>query len=132
MGSITPSQDGLELSWRAGWLATATLSGSSRSLEVSRVCPQGSVLPPLLFCLVVELIARLIGGGVFIQGYADICLLAAGKSANTVSGVIHWTLHTVEMLCDEVGLLVNLDKTGHVVFTRRRKLLGLFEPRFLG
>jgi len=31
--------------------------------------------------------------------------------------------HTVETCCDEVRLLVNLTKTGLVVFTRRRKQL---------
>jgi hypothetical protein len=33
----------------------------------------------LLWCLVVDLIARLIGGGVYTQVYADNCLLAVGK-----------------------------------------------------
>jgi hypothetical protein len=56
----------------AGRLATATLGGVSRSVEVARGCPQGSVLSPLLRCLVVdELIARLNGGGIYTQGYAD-------------------------------------------------------------
>lgn len=31
-------------------------------------------------------------------------------------------------MCDEVGLSVNPDKTGLVTFTRRRKLIGFFEP----
>jgi len=48
-----------------GWLATATLGGLSRSVAVSRGCPQGGVLSPLLLCLVVnELLARLNEGGV--------------------------------------------------------------------
>jgi hypothetical protein len=61
----------------------------------------------------------------------DICLLAVGKFPNTVSGLIQWALHTVEMWCDELGVLVNPDKTGHVAFTRR-KLPGFFEPRLFG
>jgi hypothetical protein len=54
----------------------ATLGGSFKSIEVSRGCPQGGVLSPLLWCLVVDkLIARLNRGGVYTQGYADdICL----------------------------------------------------------
>jgi len=43
-------------------------------------------------------------------------------------GLIQWALHTVETWCDEVQLSVNPDKTGLVVFKRRRKLLGFFEP----
>jgi hypothetical protein len=117
-----------------GPLATATFGGFYRSVEVSRGCPKGGVLSPLLWCLVVdELIARLNRGGVYTQGYVDdICLLAVGKFSNTVAGLIQWPLHTVEMWCDELGLLVNPDKTGLVAFTRRTKLPGFFEPCLFG
>jgi hypothetical protein len=58
----------------------------SRSVGVSRGCPQTGVLSLLLWCLVVdELIARLSRGGVYTQGYVDdFCLLAVGKFPNTV------------------------------------------------
>jgi hypothetical protein len=78
------------------------------------------------------LLTRLNEGGVYTQGYADdICLLAVGKFPNTVSRLIQCDLHTVETWCDELGLSVNADKTGLVAFTRRRKLPGFFERRFL-
>jgi hypothetical protein len=114
-----------------GQLATATLGGHSRSIGISRGCPQEGVLSPLLWCLVVnELLARLNEGGVYTQGLADdICLLAVGKFPNTVSGLIQWNLHTLEVWCDELGPLVNTDKTGLLAFTRKRKLPGSFEPR---
>ena len=100
---------------------------------VSRGCPQGGALSPLLWCLVVnELLARLSEGGVYSQGYVDICLLAVGKFPNTVSGLIKWALYTVEAWCDELSLSVNPDKTGLVAFTRRRKLPGFFKPRLSG
>ena len=75
-----------------GWLATATVGGLSWSAGVSRGCPQGGVLSPLIWCLANnELLARLNEGGVYTQGYAgDICLLAVGKFPNTVSGLIQW------------------------------------------
>jgi hypothetical protein len=48
-----------------GRLATATLGGVTRGITVSTGCPQGGVLSPLLWCLVVnELLARL-NEGVF-------------------------------------------------------------------
>jgi hypothetical protein len=79
------------------------------------------------------LIARLIGGGVYTQGYADdICLLAVRKFPNTVSGFIQWAHHAVEMGCDELRLSVNPNKTGLVAFIRRRTLPGFFEPRLFG
>jgi hypothetical protein len=49
-----------------------------------------------------------------------------------VSGLIQWALATVEEWCDRLGLMVNPDKTGLVVFTRNRKLPGFFEPYLFG
>jgi hypothetical protein len=55
-----------------GRVAVATLKGASVGLEISRGCPQGGVLSLLLWCLVVDdLLIRLSGSGVYIQGYAD-------------------------------------------------------------
>jgi hypothetical protein len=59
------------------------------------------------------------------------CLLAVGKFPNTVSGLVQWALHTIEVWCDELGLLVNPDKTRLVAFMRR-KLPGFFEPCIFG
>jgi hypothetical protein len=55
-----------------GHVAVATLNEISMRFAIQRGCPQGGVLSPLLWCLVVnDLLTRLSGGGVFIQGYAD-------------------------------------------------------------
>jgi hypothetical protein len=111
-----------------GCVAVVTLNEISMRVAISKGCPQGGVLSPLLWCLVVnDLLTRLSGSGVFIQGYADdICRLAVG------SGLRQWALSTVETWCNKVGLSVNPDKTGLVAFTRKRKLHGLFEPRLFG
>jgi len=43
-----------------GRLAMASLGGFSRSIVVSRGCPQGGILSPLLWCIVVNrMLARL-------------------------------------------------------------------------
>jgi len=60
------------------------------------------------------------------------CLLAVGKFPNTVSGLIHWALYTIEVWCYELSLSVNPDKTGLVAFTRRRKLPEFFRTRLFG
>ena len=114
-------------------MAVATLNDISLGFAISRGCPQGGVLLPLLWCLVVnDLIVRLSGSGLFIQGYADdICLLAVGKFPNTVSGLMQWALSTVEIWCSEVGLSVNPDKTGLVAFTRGNAR-GSLNHSFLG
>jgi hypothetical protein len=55
-----------------GHVAVVTLNGFSVGLVIYRGCPQGGVLSPFLCSLVVkDLLVRLRGGGVFIQGYAD-------------------------------------------------------------
>jgi hypothetical protein len=72
--------------------ATATLNGSFMMAAVSRGCPQGGVLSPLLWCLAVDdIIARLNWGGVYTQSYADnMRLLVVGKFPNLVSGLMQW------------------------------------------
>ena len=111
-----------------GRRAIATLGSFSRSVAVSREYPQGCVLSPLLWCLVVdELLERLSRGGVYAQVYADdICLLTVEKFPNTVSGLIQWAFGTVEARCGQHVLLVNPDKTGLVAFTKRRNYLVSF------
>jgi hypothetical protein len=53
------------------------------------------------------------------QWYADdICYLAVGKFPSTVSGIIQWALHTVELWWGGLGPSVDLGKTGLVAFTR--------------
>jgi hypothetical protein len=54
--------------------------GVSRSIEVARGCPQGGVLSPLLWCLVVgELITWLNEGGFYAHGYSDDMSSGCGK-----------------------------------------------------
>jgi len=54
-------------------MVSETFNSSSLRVAVSRRCPQGGeVLSPLLWCLVVDdLIMRLSGSGIYIQGHAD-------------------------------------------------------------
>ena len=63
-----------------GRLAMAALGDATRSVGVSRGCPQGGVLSPLLWCLVVDhLLVRLNEGSVYAQGYADDMSSRGGK-----------------------------------------------------
>ena len=121
MGLTTPLYGVLELPWKAVWLQRplADPLGALRYLEVAH---REVFFLPLLWCLVVDdLIARCNVGGVYTQGYMDgICLLVVRKFPNTVAGFIQWAFHIAETWYDEVGLSVNPDKTGLVVFTRRR------------
>jgi hypothetical protein len=72
-----------------GRLAMAALADATWSVAVSRGFPQGGVLSPLLWCLVVDhLLVRLNEGSVYAQGYADdICLLAGENSPTRYQGL---------------------------------------------
>jgi hypothetical protein len=88
----------------------------------------------LLWCPIVDdLIARLNRNGVYSKGYAnDIGLLPVGKFLKTVSELTHRALYAVETWCGEAGLSVTPIKIDLVVFTRKRKLSGFFEPLLFG
>jgi hypothetical protein len=67
-----------------GRVVAATLNGFSMRVDVSMECPQGT---QLWFLGVDDLIARLSGGGIYIQGYANnICLLVVGKCQGSSNG----------------------------------------------
>jgi hypothetical protein len=71
----------------------ATLSGETLEVSVTR-CPQGDVLSPMLWCLVVDgLLGELNEGGYYAIGYADdIAILINGKFPQTVSKVLQTAL----------------------------------------
>jgi hypothetical protein len=109
---------------------TATLAGETLEGSVASGCPQGGVLSPLLWSLVVdELIGGLNGSGYYTLGYADdIAILIHGKLPNTVSELLQEALSMVQQWCDRTQLSINLQKMVIVPFTRKRDLRGLKEP----
>jgi hypothetical protein len=85
---------------------TATLTRETLEKSVARSCPQGGVLSPLLWSLVVD---KLIGGldrnGYYTLGYADdIAILICGKFPNTVSELLQEALSMAQQWCDRTQL----------------------------
>jgi ribonuclease HI len=102
---------------------TATLLDAIRTMKVVRGTPQGGVLSPLLWNIVVDdllvLIRRLLAWS---QGYADdISLLQVGKHCSTVGGTMQVALNFVARWCADNYLRLNPDKTVMVMFTLKRK-----------
>jgi hypothetical protein len=109
---------------------TATLAGETLEGSVARGCPQGGVLSPLLWSLVVnELVEGLNGSGYYTLGYADdIAILIRGKFPNTVSELLQEVLSMVQQWCDRTQLCINPQKMVIVPFIRKKNLRGLKEP----
>jgi hypothetical protein len=112
----------------------ATLSGETLEASAVRGCPQGGVLSPLMWSLVVdELLWELNHRGYYTVGYADdIAILINGKFPQTVSEVLQTALHTVQQWCERTKLSINPNKTVVIPFTRRRNIKGLKEPILFG
>jgi hypothetical protein len=86
----------------------ATLGGHSKDVIVTKGCPQGGLLSPIMWCLLVdEVLGGSLRGAVYAQGYADdICILAVGKFPSTVSGLFQWVLQTVKVSVGRLRLSV--------------------------
>jgi hypothetical protein len=108
----------------------STLSGETLGAAAARRCPQGGVLSPLLWSLVVDnLIWVFYSNGHFTVGYVDdIAILINGKFLRRVSEVLQTILCTVQGSCERPKLSINPNKTLIINFTRKRNIKGLKKP----
>jgi hypothetical protein len=106
------------------------LSGENLRASTARGYPQGGVLSPLLWSLVVdELLWELNDGGCYTVGYVDdIANLINGKFPQTVSEVLQTALCAVQQWCEKTYLYINPNKTIIIPFTRKGNIRGLKEP----
>ncbi|XP_055850655.1 uncharacterized protein LOC129915201 [Episyrphus balteatus] len=104
--------------------AEATTGVTTQKIITTRGCPQGGVLSPLLWSLVVdELLEHLTSLGIRCLGFADdIVITAYGKFEETLCDIIQRGLSATSKWCLTVGLNINPAKTTIVPFTRKRLL----------
>jgi hypothetical protein len=106
------------------------IRGSNIRVLVNRGCPQGGVLSPILWNMVVDYLLRRIHNTHYqAQGYADdVALLQKSKLLSTLcdrmQGALNW--------CREIGLSVNADKTKLVLFTNNKMVGVFYNPRLFG
>ncbi|XP_048478231.1 uncharacterized protein LOC125488794 [Plutella xylostella] len=130
--------DNTTLTWIESMLTNrtvkTTLLDKSIEVKITRGCPQGGVLSPLEWSIVVDtLLCELNEARFDTQGYADdLVITIVGKSASTISDLMQTALKMVERWCREYQLSVNASKTIIVPFTRRRILDGLRPPVLFG
>jgi hypothetical protein len=115
-------------------LVHAFLTGSSLTARVVGGCPQGGVLSPLLWNLVVlELLADLNNQGLCAMGFADdIVIIAQGKFTHTVREVMQAALNEVFKWTTKEGLSISPQRTVVVPFTNKRNIEGLGPLLLLG
>ncbi|XP_055714730.1 uncharacterized protein LOC129808847 [Phlebotomus papatasi] len=115
-------------------IVEAEVHGAQLSAAVSSGCPQGGVLSPLLWSMVVDsLLVQLNSANFYTQGYADdVCIVIRGKFLSTLCDLMQRALSIVEGWCCTRGLKVNPEKTALIAFTKKYKLEGYRAPKFFG
>jgi len=122
--------DGLIVRWIASMLTGRTVEtcvlGQTKCKEVERGCPQGGVLSPLLWDLLMgELLAlyKSEAPELYKQAYADDAVnLASGIDIGVIAGQLQKGLNITQRWCKEVGLSVNPRKVEALIFTRKKKI----------
>lgn len=113
---------------------SCSLAGTEACRQVTRGCPQGGVLSPLLWnVLIEELLKEMDNSSVFCQFYADDgTLLVRSGSLKRVSSSMQRGLRVVERWCRRNDMEINPAKTEMVLFTRKRNRTGLTAPIVFG
>ncbi|XP_076548117.1 uncharacterized protein LOC143306051 [Osmia lignaria lignaria] len=114
------------ITWLGNMLRTRTIitssDGSSLRARIARGCPQGGVLSPLLWTLVVDgLLCRLSEEGFLVLGYADdICISVKSRHQHYIARRLQEALTLVQEWCLSHKLKVNPTKMEMVLFSRKR------------
>lgn len=92
--------------------------------DVNRGCPQGGVLSPLLWIIVLDELLEILGNlGISAVAYADdVLLLIEGSVTSTIFDLMGQALEKIVVWCQGKGLNINPLKTQAVLFTNRRNL----------
>ncbi len=111
-----------------------TYQGESVEARVVEGCPQGGVLSPLLWCMVVDsLLLKLNALSYTAQAYADnLAIVIQGKHLNTVTDLMQGSLRIVDSWYKTKGLSVNPEKTEGLLFTTKRKTEGVVRLEYQG
>ena len=103
-------------------IVESTQLGKTRSKKVTKGCPQGGILSPLLWNLIVDsLLKKNTGTGVHMQAYADdVALLITGPHISVLGEIIQHNLKSIEKWAVTHKLRFSPKKTEVIAFTRKR------------
>jgi ribonuclease HI len=103
---------------------TAEMGASIMSRFVNRGTPQGGVISPLLWNLVLNSVLFLLAtGGCKVVAYADdVAIAVRGMCPSTLRDILQWSLAVLKRWAVSCGLGINPTKTELILFTRKTKI----------
>ena len=115
----------------AGWIInmvkyrhlTVTHKDITKRIRIRRGCPQGGILSPFLWNLVVDDLLKFSAKEIpgYLQAFADdLVTLAEGSDTGVIWQRTQKTINTIEKWCDTKGLNISALKTKIVMFTWNR------------
>ena len=101
---------------------SSQMGGSKLTVRAAKGCPQGGVLSPLLWSLVIDdLLQELNGDDIHTIGYADdIVITIAGTCPSTIHELMGRALGRTARWCTHRGLSINPTKTTVVAFHNKK------------
>ena len=102
---------------------TVTHKDITKRIRIRRGCPQGGILSPFLWNLVVDDLLKFSAKEIpgYLQAFADdLVTLAEGSDTGVIWQRTQKTINTIEKWCDTKGLKISALKTKIVMFTWNR------------
>ncbi|MCP4489190.1 MAG: hypothetical protein GY820_18040 [Gammaproteobacteria bacterium] len=96
----------------------------TKRIRIRRGCPQGGILSPFLWNLIVDDLLRFTAKEIpgYLQAFADdLSALAEGNDTEVIWSRTCRTINTIEKWCETKGLRISAMKTKIIMFTRNRK-----------
>lgn len=111
-------------------IVTTTKGSTTKTAKATRGCPQGGVLSPLLWCLVVdELLTKLKNLHIDIQAYSDDgTITVTGKDLKQICAETQKGINIASDWCKNNDLTIHPNKTNMVLFTNKKKTDGWNSP----
>ena len=116
----------------AGWIVnmvsnrniSITHKNCTKRIRVKRGCPQGGILSPFLWNLIVDDLLRFAANKIpgYLQAFADdLVALSEGQDLDYIRSRTQKTVDTIESWCQSKGLKISALKTKIVMFTWKNK-----------
>lgn len=139
IGSCTEhGVDSTSTSWIYAMLSSRIVSAKlgpvTITVTTTKGCPQGGVLPPLLYILVKDsLLKALNDAGYFSQSFADdLAVIVIGLYVSTLCELMQSAFRIIENWCNQHEQMVNTNKTKLTLFTTKRTITGFKPPKIFG